>query len=142
MAGIWVKSRELLRTRGNLTAREIADSIDAIPTEVNSILAMMAKQGKVVRVVTVAPGPLRWRLPDEDPQRQTKPDGVWARSRAQLNQRGALPATAIAEAIGSTPKVVSSVLSQMAKRGKVVRVDARTRGGSWQLAPAREGEQR
>lgn len=137
MAGTWAKSLNLLAQRPNLTAREIAESIDAIPTEVNSVLAMMARQGKVVRVVTVEPGPLRWRLPDE-----VKPSsGIWARSREQLRQRGELDARAIAEAINSTPKIVSSVLCSMAKRGKVVRVDASVRGGAWRLAPQPTGEQ-
>lgn len=66
--GLWTRTKALLAARGAEfpTAREIAAELDVEPVEVRSLLALQAKRGKAVRVVTVAPGPLRWRLPEED----------------------------------------------------------------------------
>lgn len=61
MAGIWLQTRDLMRKRQTVSSREIADAIDVGSGEVSSVLCVMAKRGKVVRVVTPK-GPLRWRL--------------------------------------------------------------------------------
>lgn len=64
MAGIWLQARALMRKRRRtMTSRQIADVIDAGSGEVSSVMCLMAKRKKVVRVLPPK-GPLRWRLTD------------------------------------------------------------------------------
>lgn len=67
--GTWSRARDLLAADPTkaFSAKEVADAIDAEAFEVRSVLALYAKRGKVVRVVTVENGPLRWRLSQEPP---------------------------------------------------------------------------
>ncbi|KAB2899869.1 MAG: hypothetical protein F9K31_06550 [Dokdonella sp.] len=66
--GTWSRVRDHLAMcmPQALTVREIAAAVDADQTEVRSVLYLMAKKNKAVRVVTVEAGPMRWRLPREE----------------------------------------------------------------------------
>ena len=65
--GLWSRSRDVLASdpKRAFSAREVADVIDAEAFEVRSVLCRYARKGKVVRVVTVEPGPVRFRLPEQ-----------------------------------------------------------------------------
>ena len=64
MSGVWRQAEGLLKRHATRTSRQIADAIDTDSASVSSVLCLMAKRGKVVRVLSAEHGPLRWRLVD------------------------------------------------------------------------------
>ena len=64
MPSIWRRSRDLLTERGPMSVRELADALDEDRGDVNQVMQKNARFGRVVRVVSAEPGPLRFRLPD------------------------------------------------------------------------------
>ena len=62
MPGIWRRSRDLLTERGPMSVREIADALNEDRGDVNQVMQKNARAGRVIRVVSAEPGPLRFRL--------------------------------------------------------------------------------
>jgi len=65
--GTWSRTRDFLARNHPkaFSVRDIAEAINADYPEVRSILYAQAKRGKTVRVITVEPGPVCWRLVKE-----------------------------------------------------------------------------
>jgi len=69
MPGIWRRSRDLLTERGPMSVRELADALDEDRGDVNTVMQQNARAGRVVRVVSADPGPLRFRLANSEEAR-------------------------------------------------------------------------